>query len=280
MKKIGFIDYYLDEWHANNYPRMIHENSNGEMAVCYAYGKIDSPLGGLTNSEWSKQNNIELLKTIEEVIEKSDYLIVLSPDNPEMHEELSYLAARSGKPVYIDKTFAPDKETAERIFNLADSYNTPCYSCSALNFSAELAELREIGVNGIQAINSWGPGTFEIYSIHQIEPIVSLMGTDAKRVMFTGDKKYPSLIIEFSGGRRAQISHFSSSNFVMNIGYQDETSKTIEIKSDFFGLFIKEMISFFNTGSIPVPHEQTLAVMAIRATGLKAINTPFEWVNC
>ena len=28
MKKIGFIDYYLDEWHANNYPRMIAEVSN------------------------------------------------------------------------------------------------------------------------------------------------------------------------------------------------------------------------------------------------------------
>ena len=22
-KKIGFIDYYLDEWHSNNYPKMI-----------------------------------------------------------------------------------------------------------------------------------------------------------------------------------------------------------------------------------------------------------------
>ena len=25
MKKIGFIDFYLDEWHANNYPAWIRE---------------------------------------------------------------------------------------------------------------------------------------------------------------------------------------------------------------------------------------------------------------
>ncbi|MCF6175148.1 MAG: hypothetical protein L3J71_05240 [Victivallaceae bacterium] len=27
MKKIGFIDYHIDEWHANNYPKWIRESS-------------------------------------------------------------------------------------------------------------------------------------------------------------------------------------------------------------------------------------------------------------
>ena len=46
--KIGFIDYYLDEWHANNYPELIKELSGGDMEVAYAYGHIDSPIGGMT----------------------------------------------------------------------------------------------------------------------------------------------------------------------------------------------------------------------------------------
>ena len=83
--KIGFIDYYLDEWHANNYPQMIKELSNGKYEVAYAYGKIDSPIGGMTNLEWSEKNNIALLDSIQEVVDKSDRLIVLSPDNPEMN---------------------------------------------------------------------------------------------------------------------------------------------------------------------------------------------------
>ena len=33
MKKIGFIDYYLNEWHADHYPKMIKEASGGALEV-------------------------------------------------------------------------------------------------------------------------------------------------------------------------------------------------------------------------------------------------------
>ena len=36
--KLGFIDYYLDEWHANHYPTMLRELSGGEIEVAYAPG--------------------------------------------------------------------------------------------------------------------------------------------------------------------------------------------------------------------------------------------------
>ena len=41
MFKIGFIDYYLDEWHANNYPAWIKKATNGEMQVTHAWGMTD-----------------------------------------------------------------------------------------------------------------------------------------------------------------------------------------------------------------------------------------------
>lgn len=276
MKRIGFIDYFLDEWHANNYPEMIYKSSGGDMKVCYAYGKIDSPHGGLTNAQWAQKYDVELLPSIEEVIEKSDYLVVLSPDNPEMHEELAMLPLSCGKRVYIDKTFAPDKETAKRLFDRADRFNTPCYSCSALNFSAELKDAER---NGIDVINSIGPGVYEIYSIHQIEPIVNLMGCDARRAMFLGSEKYPSMIIEFGDGRYAQTAQFKDASFQTNIGYNNGTSAHFEVKSDFFGTFIDNMLKFFATGVIPVPVEQTIAVIAIREAGFKAMKSPFTWVN-
>ena len=43
MKKVGFIDYYLDEWHANNYPNWLKEYSGGRYEVSFAYGEIDNP---------------------------------------------------------------------------------------------------------------------------------------------------------------------------------------------------------------------------------------------
>lgn len=45
MKKVGLIDYYLDEWHANNYPRLLHDVSEGRYEAFCAYAKIDSSIG-------------------------------------------------------------------------------------------------------------------------------------------------------------------------------------------------------------------------------------------
>jgi hypothetical protein len=279
MKKLGFIDYYLNEWHADNYPDMITKATDGKYQVCYAYAYSEPPIekGLLSNKEWAKLHRIELLDSIEEVIEKSDSLIVLSPDNPEMHEILCDLPLKSGKPTYIDKTFAPDKETAIRIFDKANKGQTKCFSSSALRFSAEL---QDIDRDNIYKIYSEGPSSLEVYSIHQIEPVMKLMNRRATRLMFLGDRVHPSMIIEFEDGRYAQIYHRNDKegSFRITTVDVDNNAMHYEIKSDFFGLFIKAMIGFFETGIVPVPQEQTISVIAVRAAALKACETPFEWI--
>ena len=75
-KKIGFIDYYLDEWHANNYPAWIEKASGGAYTVAYAYGEIDSPLGGKTTAQWCDAMHVERCESIDALIEKSDCIIV------------------------------------------------------------------------------------------------------------------------------------------------------------------------------------------------------------
>lgn len=278
MKKIGFIDYYLHEWHADNYPELIKRLSNGEMEVCYAYGETDNPHPeAQSNEEWSQRLGIELLSSAQEVVEKSDYIIVLSPDNPERHVDLCREALASGKRVYIDKTFADDKETAIEIFEMASKGNTPCYSCSALNFASEY---KDIDRSRIETVGTWGEGAFSNYAIHQIEPIVSLMGLGAKRVMFMGSEKFPSLYIEYKDGRHAQLACYPRRTpFLTNVGYNDGTTDHLEIKSAYFENFIKAMLEFFRTGEIPVSHEQTIDVIAIREAGIKAMKNPHQWIE-
>lgn len=278
MKKIGFIDYYLDEWHANNYPRLLKSYSDGEFEVCCAYGKIDSPIGGMTNKEWSEKYNIPVYETAEEVIENSDVLIVLSPDNPEMHEELCDAPLKSGKLVYIDKTFAPTKAAAVKIFEKADKYGTKCYSSSALGFSAELDRT---DTSAIDTVYTEGPGKFEIYIIHQIEPVVKLMNTPAKRVMFTGNKLHPAAVTEFSDGRlwHMILRNDETGSFKYTIADKNNYAEAFCIESDYFGLFIDGLVKFFRTGKSQVPHERTIEVIAIREALLKAIETPFEWID-
>lgn len=226
-----------------------------------------------------KKFDIPLFDSIEEVIEKSDALIVLSPDNPEMHLELADLPLKSGKLCYIDKTFAPDKETAVKIFENAKAHNTKCFSSSALRFSSEL---NEIDKDKIHRIYSEGPGTYEMYSIHQLEPIMTLMKSRVKRIMALSDIIHPSLLIEFEDGRCAQVFQRLNANyegFRITVCDIDNNSTIYEIKSDYFALFIDEMIKFFDTGITPVPMEQTIDVIAVKSLGKKAFETPFVWLD-
>ncbi|MDD6176186.1 MAG: hypothetical protein PUC59_10600 [Firmicutes bacterium] len=274
--KLGFIDYYLDEWHANNYPQWISEASGGEMEVAYAWALADSPKGGLTSAAWCEKYGVTLCSSMEELIEKSDGLIVLSPDNCELHEQLCRLPLSSGKPCYVDKTFAPDKAAAERIFAVAEASGTPCWSTSALRFAEEYAQ---IDPSQVVAVNSWGPNNFEIYAIHQLEPLMMLMQSRPQRVMALKTDAWYLMTIEFEDGRCASVSGYAhGSPFMMNISSQSG-SAVVEVKSDFFHRFILGLVQFFRTQKVPVPHSVTVDIMALREAGQKALLAPGEWVN-
>ncbi|MBR2914949.1 MAG: Gfo/Idh/MocA family oxidoreductase [Clostridia bacterium] len=276
-KKIGFIDYYLDEWHALNYPQFIKDATDGEFEVAYAYAEMDKP-GGMTTDQWCEKYGVQRLDSIDEVVEKSDCIIVLSPDNPERHWDLCQKPLRSGKRVYVDKTFALEKSTAEALVKLAEENNTPFFSTSALRFADEL---KDIDREGICFINSRGPGNFDTYSIHQIEPIVVLMGSKAKRIMSVGNGKYESMVIEFEGNRSIVMSQYGWTNvdFSMLVNYEDGRTVSVPQMSNTFPNFIKAMCDFFRTGEIKAAHDETVAIMGIIEAGNKALANPGVWIE-
>ncbi len=276
MMKIGFIDYYLDEWHANNYPKWIREATEGEMEVAYAYGQIPSPITNMTSAQWCEKHGITLCQTIEQVIDKSDFLIVLSPDNCEMHESLCQLPLRSGKPTYVDKTFAPDLATAKRIFTIAKENNTPCCSTSALRYATEY---QQIDRKDITAVSCWGAGDLDTYSIHQIEPLMMLMQAPAEKVLYVETEGWYQLLLTFADGRMGGISGGRvGAPFLTNITYR-EGRKLLNITSDFFQQFIIKMVEFFRTCHIDFTPEDTLRIMAVRTAAMQAQKNPGIWTD-
>ncbi len=276
MIKIGFIDYYLDEWHALNYPKFIKQQFGDEFKVAYAYAEKDKE-GGMTTDEWCKEFDVERCNSISEVVEKSDCIIVLSPDNPERHLDLCREPLASGKRVYVDKTFALTKDIAKQIAEIGESNNTPFFSTSALRFSNELADVPR---EGICFISSRGPGRFDTYAIHQIEPIVVLMGSKVKRIMSVGSG-YETMVIEFEGGRRAVMSHYDwkGVDFEMIVNYEDGSIYKVPQMTGYFDNFITKLCTFFKTGETFADHDETISVMGIIEAGNKAIQTPGEWVE-
>ena len=277
MKTVGFIDYYLDEWHANNYPAWIKEQSNGEFEVKYAYAAIDSPNeNGITNKEWAEKYSVTLLETIDQLITLSDCIVVLSPDDPDMHYELAHAALASGKPVYIDKTFALNSYDAKRMLKIGEDSNSPCFSSSALRFSDKL---NLVDKNDIKSVISIGSGEPKNYLIHQLEPIAILMGTDVKKVMFIGNDHLSAWVLNFSNGTTAEVHIVKGwCDFTLYIN-KTNSSQTLAINDDFFKGCIDSIIHMFKTGVIPVTHKDTIGIITILETCLKAVNKPGRWLS-
>lgn len=283
MKHIGFIDYYIDEWHANNYPAWIRENAAKkglDVDVSYAWAEIDNP-DGMDTRSWCTKYNVEQLDTVEELVEKSDYIIVLSPDNPEHHERLSKLPLMSGKPVYIDKTFSPDLASGIRMFEMAKQHNTPMFSSSALRFAEGFSGYpnSKVNRNNIEYVATLGPGYFTNYSVHQIEMIVSLMGTGVKRLKSLSTDNGRTLIIEFRDGRRASMLQMQDMPFQAAIQLKDGNGVFVDSFANMFPRLISEILDFFETGDAPVPQEETLEIMAIIEAGHEALENYDTWID-
>ena len=279
-KSIGFIDYYIDEWHANHYPQMIRSGPfKDRFEVTLAWDKI-TPAGKKPLDAWCKEQNVAKASSLEEVIAKCDALVVLSPDNAEMHEELADLPLRSKKPVYIDKPIAPSLAAAKRLFEKAEKYSTPMMSSSALRFGSalETALVEKIKTEKVHFAATRGGGVFHIYAIHQIEMLVMAIGPGAKRVMQCGNEQANLMVVDYADGRRGSINLMPGIPFGMTIRYGQDQAVAIDTMDDFFPRFIEAMLRFFDTGKSTVPKEQTLEIAALIEAGQEALKKMDQWV--
>ena len=215
MKKIGFVDYFISEWHANNYPAWI-DRIAAEMGVdykvAYAWAELDtSPVDGVNTAEWCEKFGAEPCATIDELCEKSDVIVILSPSNPETHLRYAEAVLKHGKRTYIDKTFAPDAETAKKIFALGEKYGTPFFSTSALRYATELD-----AVDSPDSLLLTGGGSnFPEYSIHMIEMLVKTMGTGAESVRAERVGSQLHVFVSFGDERAAAMTFAPAQSFTI-----------------------------------------------------------------
>lgn len=280
MKKIGFIDHYINEWHADNYPAMIRDSSFADkFEVALAWDETTCE-GRKSIDQWCAEQGIKKADSIEQIVEECDCIVVLSPDNPERHVDLSRIPLQSGKPVYVDKSFTRKLSEAKQMIELAKAHNTPLMTTSALRYDAVLEQnLKDMAGQKVTFVSTAGPVGFENYSIHQLEPMVMMIGTGAKRIMQCGCGSNILMVIDYGDDRRAVMNILPSHPFRYSVGYGNDQMKIADTMDGFFPRFIEAMLEFLDTGVNKIPVEETLEVAALIEAGMTGFGKPNTWVD-
>ena len=277
MKTVGFIDYFLNEWHANEYPAMIkayNEKNGTDYQVKYAWAEMDIP-EGMSTDEWCELHGVIRCNSIKELCAKCDCIFVLAPSNPEKHLEYAKEVFECGKSPYIDKTFAPDFATAKEIYALAEKYGVKFFSSSALRYAEELNAY----MGTAKAISTVGGGSnLDEYIIHQIEMAVKCLGVGAEQVRYTKNADQEWVEVAYANGKVAKMMFAPCMPFAVTVA-DENGSNYLPIESAFFDGLIADMLHFFATGEKSFDGAQTLEVIKIREGAIQAKSKVGVWVK-
>lgn len=261
-KRIGFVDYRLDNYHANIFLKIAREDLAARGFTIAGCSAMKAGEGRV----WAGRNDVPYFSDLDEMNAAVDVYMILAPSNPEAHLALCERVLPFGKPTYVDKTFAPDLKTAQRIFALADRHRTPLQTTSALRYTDAQRYVNEVGRAAVQHMVAWGGGrSFGEYAIHPVELVVSCMGPKVQRLMRRGAGRQSQLLLDFSGGRTAVVNVYTQSDTPFAASVTTRAG-TRYIPVDGARLFVDTaaaIFDFFEAGRPSIDRAETLAIRRI-----------------
>ncbi|KAB2825019.1 MAG: gfo/Idh/MocA family oxidoreductase, partial [Paludibacter sp.] len=195
--RIGIIG--LDTSHCIAFTKALNApDASNEFAGCKvvaAYpteGSSDIPasinrIQGFT--EQVRQQGVQIVSSIEELLEKVDVVLLETVDGRK-HLEQALPVLKAGKRMFIDKPVAASLTDAVTIFDEAKRYNVPVFSSSSVRYITGAREIAEGKAGKVFGADTYGPASTEKthpdlfwYGIHGIELLFTVMGADCKSVV-------------------------------------------------------------------------------------------------
>lgn len=281
MLRIGFVDHHLNNFHANTFLRLLHEDLAAEGARVVAAWESHP-----TGEDWCAKHGVERKGSIAEVVGVVDAVMVLAPDHLADHLALCEQVLPAGKPTFIDKLLSPSLADAQKIVALAQQHGTPITCSSALRFAVELeAMLPQLGGTPSEAF-ARGMGEWMGYGVHTVALAVGVMGTGAVRVADVGTPSSRFLAIEYADGRRATVEVRDSENmwnvFPWTFGAKVGNTYHVETVKDYDGFYrnlMQMVVRFFQTGQSPVTAQEALEIVHILDASKRSQQAGGAWVS-
>lgn len=282
--RIGFVS--LDSSHCTAFTKLLQEAAADPADP---WGLADAAItagwpGGSPNFPLSRDRvdgftaemqslGVQIVSTVEEVLEQVDALILGAVDGRQ-HEELAARIFPARLPVFIDKPLAHDFPAACRVATLARQYGTPWFTASALRFqnalTSTLSEL-QLANEHITGCDAWGTlrtglGHLELawYGIHGIEALYAVMGTGCQTVTRCRTECGDLTTGLWPGGRlgtfRALHEGRQPPGFGMTI-FGSHTIRSLHFPATYHEL-LSAILQFFRSGLPPVSNSESSEIFA------------------
>lgn len=191
------------------------------------------------------------------------------------HRELGEPFLRAGIPVFIDKPMALSLADARALFELAEAYQVPIMSASALRFSAELSEhaLDLAAIGEIRAVNVLGPGEWYYYGVHAAELLLTILQAKPEWVSRHVSNDHDVAVVGFTDGRLATVDVLREAYYTFTAcayGKSGWVSLEIDRNYEFYRGLILAAVDMARTGLSPVSADQTLDVLGVLQAGISS----------
>jgi hypothetical protein len=133
---------------------------------------------------------------------------------------------------------------------------------------------------------STGPGEIRNYSVHQLDMVQRVMGCGAIDCMAFVSHDSKTVVYRYPEGRRATM--VQSPNAFFSLVVSDDfahwdtpnrpTNRGID-PVDYYMPFMRELLTFFAGGELPVRPEDTMEIMAMQEGARLAMETPETWAK-
>ncbi|WP_127461005.1 Gfo/Idh/MocA family protein [Paenibacillus elgii] len=277
--RIGIIG--LDTSHVTAFTKLLNDPSDanhvpgGRVIAAYPGGSADFPLsmdrvGGFTQ-ELRGQYGVSMMETPEAVAESVDALLLESADGS-VHLEQFRAIAPYGKPVFIDKPLALSSREAYEMAELAQQYDIPVMSASALRYSEGLVSALAETDGAITGADAFGPMHLEPmqmgyywYGIHTAELLYRVMGTGCREVVVTANDDFDVITGVWQDGRIGTIR--GSRRPGQSFGAMLHTGggpRLVDVSKDgrpFYASLLIEVMNLFRTGEPGIPLTETLEII-------------------
>jgi len=271
--KIGIIG--LDTSHATAFTKLLNgddkkaEYNDFEIVAAYPYGSktIKSSYDRIPGYiEEVEKYGVEVVNSIAELLSKVD-CVMLETNDGNLHLEQAEEVFKAGKIVFIDKPIGANLAQAIAIFELANKYNVPVFTSSALRFSKQTLKIRSGELGEVLGADCYSPASgershpdFSWYGIHGVETLFTVMGTGCKSVNRMSAEGTDVVVGLWDDGRIGTFRGIREGK--AGYGGTAFTSKGIEPVGgyDGYGHLLDEILKFFKTRVAPVSEKETLEI--------------------